>query len=162
MRILTKFVGILLIIVLTFGACTSSSTTLITTTATATITTTATATITTPTTATITTTLTTTTTTTVPASTGNDKVRILSHRMGLTETGLPMVTGTVENTTSIFLRIIEVWVHFLDASGRLLGTYADFTHNDLGPGERWSFLNIYFGPNPEDVKSYIVEIGTPN
>lgn len=147
MRHKVKFVGILLIIVLALGACTSPSTTLITTTTTATITTT---------------TITTPTTTTTPASTGNEKVKIISHSMGLTETGLPMVTGTLENTTSIFLRIIEVWVKFYDASGMLLGTSSDLTNNDLGPGERWIFLNVYFGPNPENVKSYIVEIGTPN
>ena len=133
MRHKAKFIGILLIIVLALGACTPSSTTLITT-----------------------------TTTTTPASTGNEKVKIVSHSMGLTETGLPMVTGTLENTTSIFLSIIEVWVKFYDASGMLLGTSSDLTNNDLGPGERWIFLNVYFGPNPENVKSYIVEIGTPN
>jgi len=132
MRHKTKIIGVLLII-FTLGACSSLSTT-----------------------------QTTTTPPTTPASLGNEKVKIISHDMSVTESGLPVVTGTVENATSDFLRVIEVWVKFYDAAGTLLGSSSDLTNNDLGPSERWSFLNIYFGPNPENVKSYTVEIGVPN
>jgi hypothetical protein len=82
--------------------------------------------------------------------------------MSVTESGVPVVIGTIQNVVSYFLSGAEVWVKFYDAAGELLGTSNDLTNNDLGPGDTWSFVIIYFGPNPENVNSYTVEVGFPN
>ena len=81
--------------------------------------------------------------------------------MGELETGQPVVTGTVKNVTSSWVAVVEVWAKFYDTAGVVLGTANDMTNNDLGPDETWSFVIVYWGPNPENVKRYSVEIGVP-
>jgi hypothetical protein len=104
------------------------------------------------------------TTTTQPTTTpqGTEKVRIIEHHMSELETGQPVVTGTVKNVTSSWMAVVEVWAKFYDTAGVVLSTANDMTNNDLGPDETWSFVIVYWGPNPENVKSYSVEIGVPN
>lgn len=114
-----------------------------------------------------TTTPTTTTTLTITPQTtsapqGTEKVRIIRHSMSELESGLTVVTGTVKNVTSSWIAVVEVWVKFYDTAGGVIGTSSDMTNNDLGPDETWSFFIVYWGPNPDNVKSYTVEIGVPN
>ncbi len=104
---------------------------------------------------------TTTPATTTPAQ-SEIRVEVIEHSMIVTESGVPTVTGTIQSVVSYFLSGAEVWVKFYDAAGELLGTSNDLTNNDLGPGDVWSFVIIYFGPNPENVDSYTVEVGFPN
>jgi len=88
-----------------------------------------------------------------------EKLQILSHGMGVTEYGAPMVTGTAKNVSSSNLSYAEVRVKFYDAAGTLLDTSLD-NINDLGPAGTWSFEVIYFGSNPENVKSYKIGVGS--
>jgi hypothetical protein len=99
--------------------------------------------------------------TTIPAPSGI-RVEIIEHNMSVTESGVPTVTGIIQPVVSYPLSGAEVWVKFYDAAGELLGTSNDLTNNDILPGDTWTFVIIYFGPNPENVDSYEVEIGFPN
>ncbi len=103
-------------------------------------------------------------TTTTPATTAPPEIRteIIDHNMSVTESGVPVVKGTVTNVVSYPLSGVEVWVKFYDAAGTLLGTSTDYIVDPLHHGDIWSFVIIYFGPNPENVESYTVEIGGPN
>jgi hypothetical protein len=58
--------------------------------------------------------------------------------------------------------VVEVWVKFYDTAGTLISTSTDHKVDPFHPGDIWSFVIVYFGPNPENVESYTVEIGVPN
>lgn len=98
---------------------------------------------------------------TTPISSETEMVQILDSSLGKTEAGTPLVTGAVKNVSTSMLAVVGVLVEFYDSDGAFLGTSIDFTNNDLGPDEIWSFVIIYFGNNPEMVNSYKVEITSP-
>lgn len=92
-----------------------------------------------------------------PAIPQAEKLQILSHSMGTTDYGTPVVRGTAKNVSSSNLSYAEVRVKFYDAAGNLLDTSLDNVL-DLGPGETWNFEVIYFGSG--NVKNYEIGVGS--
>ncbi|QRV16456.1 FxLYD domain-containing protein [Haloterrigena salifodinae] len=71
------------------------------------------------------------------------------------------VQGTVENTGSDRLQIVEVRTRIYNDAGNVIGQYLTTT-GDLGGGETWEFLVVVLEA-PSDVADYdIAVLGTPS